>query len=189
MSLSELTAPASEPVSLSELKQQLRVTHGEEDDFITGIARAARIVTETVCRKAWVSRAFEWTFDQWPEELLAHGFGLPLGPVMAIDEVAIAGSDGSFAPLDSSSFALSVTRPRLTFTVTPPAPGLAAGGIRLRFTAGYGTSADVPAPVRQAISLLTAHYFERREPYENSRVTPVPETVAALLAPYREMSL
>ena len=59
------------------------------------------------------------------------------------------------------------------------------------FTDGYGDEADdVPGPIRHALKLLVAHWFERREvvvlglgPQE------VPATVAGLLLPYRRVRL
>jgi len=57
--------------------------------------------------------------------------------------------------------------------------------------AGYGAAAsDVPQPLRQAVLLLVAHWFERREPVElGSALETVPMTVGGLLAPYRSVRL
>ena len=58
-------------------------------------------------------------------------------------------------------------------------------------TAGYGDEAsDVPAPIRHAIKLLVAHWFEQREPVVlGSAPQEVPGTVAGLLLPYRRVKL
>ncbi len=46
-----------------------------------------------------------------------------------------------------------------------PKPGRTANGIEIAFVAGYGNAAAyVPAPIRQAILLLVAHWYEHREP-------------------------
>ena len=68
-----------------------------------------------------------------------------------------------------------------------PRPGRIANGIEVAFTAGYGpAAADVPAPVRQAILLLVAHWYEHRSPLEQgARPEPVPTMVSELLAAYR----
>ena len=64
-------------------------------------------------------------------------------------------------------------------------------GIELDVTAGYGDAAiDVPEPLRQAIRLLVAHWYENRGLIASGTTTSVlPSTVAALLAPYRVLSL
>jgi uncharacterized phiE125 gp8 family phage protein len=60
-------------------------------------------------------------------------------------------------------------------------------GIELDVTAGYGDSAAaVPEPLRQAIRLLVARAYESRDRVEQDAL---PETVAALIAPYRVVSL
>ena len=44
-----------------------------------------------------------------------------------------------------------------------PAPGRALAGIEIDVEAGYGDApADVPQPLRQAIELLVAHWYENR---------------------------
>jgi uncharacterized phiE125 gp8 family phage protein len=59
------------------------------------------------------------------------------------------------------------------------------------FTAGYGDEPeDVPAPIRQALLMLVAHWFERREPVVlGAAPQEVPATVAGLLLPYRRLRL
>ncbi len=73
----------------------------------------------------------------------------------------------------------------------PPAPGRPIKGAEIAFTAGYGPAAsDVPAPVRQALLLLVAHWYEHREPIEiGSSATAIPQTVSDLLMPHRGVRL
>ena len=49
---------------------------------------------------------------------------------------------------------------------------------------------DVPEPLRQAIRLLVAHWYENRGLVAaGSQTAMLPSTVAALVAPYRMLSL
>ena len=72
-----------------------------------------------------------------------------------------------------------------------PRPGKCANGIEIELTAGFGASAaDVPAPIAQALLLLVAHWYERRDPIEiGSAAARVPAAVSNLLAPYVEKRL
>jgi uncharacterized phiE125 gp8 family phage protein len=72
-----------------------------------------------------------------------------------------------------------------------PAPGRKAGGIELDVEVGYGDApADVPEPLRQAIKHLVAHWYENRGLIAiGHTVAVLPLTVAALIAPYRVLSL
>ena len=52
------------------------------------------------------------------------------------------------------------------------------------------TAADVPQPLRQAIQLLVAHWYENRGLIAvGQTVAVLPATVAAMIAPYRVLSL
>ncbi|MDO9125489.1 MAG: head-tail connector protein, partial [Parvibaculum sp.] len=68
-----------------------------------------------------------------------------------------------------------------------PMPATRLAGIAVDFTAGYGAAAAVPAPLKQAVLLLAAHWFENREPLGNG--VELPLTVSALVARYRRLHL
>jgi hypothetical protein len=65
-----------------------------------------------------------------------------------------------------------------------PYAGARISGIEIDVVAGYGDAADVPEPLRQAIRLLVAHWFEDRM-LVGAAEAPLPKTVDALIAPYR----
>jgi uncharacterized phiE125 gp8 family phage protein len=70
-------------------------------------------------------------------------------------------------------------------------PARLLNAFEVAFTAGYGDEAsDVPEPLRHAIKLLVAHWFEQREPVVlGAAAQEVPATVAGLLLPYRRVRL
>lgn len=72
-----------------------------------------------------------------------------------------------------------------------PAPGRVAAGIELDVTVGFGiAAADVPEALRQAIRLLVAHWYENRGLVTiGANYSPLPQSVAALIAPYRMLLL
>ena len=57
-------------------------------------------------------------------------------------------------------------------------PARLLNAFEVAFTAGYGDEAsDVPAPIRHALKLLVAHWFEHREPVVVGAAPPeVPAT-------------
>ncbi len=66
-------------------------------------------------------------------------------------------------------------------------PERKVGGIEVDVTCGYGDAGeDVPEPLRQAIRLLVAHWYENRGVVAvDQAIAMLPQTVAALIAPYR----
>jgi uncharacterized phiE125 gp8 family phage protein len=72
-----------------------------------------------------------------------------------------------------------------------PAPGRAIAGIELDIEAGYGDAAsDVPEALRQATRVLVAHWYENRGLIAaGGAAVLLPQSAAALIAPYRVLSL
>jgi len=68
------------------------------------------------------------------------------------------------------------TWPTTTLTVTSP--------IAITYISGYGTPEDVPMPIKQAILILVADYYENRESYIVGQTPSHIKTVEALLGPY-----
>ena len=128
----------------------------------------------------------------WPA---GHAVDLPLRPIQSIAAVRLYDESGATTTLDPATWLLdgAAPHPRLVRvgTLVWPKPGRIANGIEIAFTAGYGNAAaDVPAPIRQAILLLVAHWFEHRSPLEHgAHPAPLPTMVTELLAPYRAMRL
>ena len=96
--------------------------------------------------------------------------------------------------LDAESYAVDVLSTPARLVLKSAAPAVVTrelNAFEIAFAAGYGDEAsDVPAPIRQALTLLVAHWFERREPVVlGASAQEVPATVAGLLLPYRRVRL
>jgi uncharacterized phiE125 gp8 family phage protein len=69
-------------------------------------------------------------------------------------------------------------------------PERAASGIELDVVCGYGdTALAVPEALRQAMRILLAHWYENRGLLAAGGSAPLPSGAAALIAPYRMVSL
>ena len=112
-------------------------------------------------------------------------------PLQALAAARVYDVDNTAHALDTGAFVLDRGGSALIFAPWAlPAPGRVAAGIELDVTVGYGDAAiDVPEPLRQAIRLLVAHWYENRGLVTAGTATVLPSTVAALLAPYRMLTL
>lgn len=190
MSLVLTAAPAVEPVPLADAKAHLRVDDTAEDGFIQSLIVTSRLHIEAAIGLALIEQAWSWTIDAWRE---GGGIALPMRPVREIGSVRIVAADMSYVTVDPARYVLDghgAPARLLPATVPLPAPAIPAGGIEITFTAGFGVApADVPAPIKQALHLLVAHWFENREPVSigaaAARPHRIPDTVTELLAPYR----
>ena len=190
MSLVMTGAPALEPVSLAEAKAHLRVDTASEDTFIAGLITTSRLQVEAILALALIAQNWTWRFDVWPRKSVTF----PMGPVSAVASVRIQNSDLSFTTLAPATYIVDgrAEPPRLIPVGGMFAnPGVAALGVEIAFTAGYGaTAADVPTPLKQAILLLVAHWFENREPaLDGALAVRFPDAVIGLLEPYRTRRL
>jgi uncharacterized phiE125 gp8 family phage protein len=187
MALVLTSDPAVEPVTVAEAKAHLRVDGSAEDTLIASLILTSRLHVETALGVALVTQSWRLLLDEWPP---GKDVALPLRPVQAIDEVRVISAAGDPTIVAANNYLVDVagTPPRLVRNGAGwPQPGLPANGIEIDFTAGYGeAAADVPAPIRQAILLLVAHWYEHRAPIEAGGAdTAVPMAVSELLAPYR----
>ena len=191
MALVLTSAPAAEPISLAEAKAHLRIDADDEDALIEQLIVAARMFVERSLGLALITQGWSYFLDFWPRSSCVT---LPIAPVQAVSAVILHDGAGGSTTLDADDYAVDVlSQPaRLVLNgATPPVVARALNAFEIAFTAGYGDAAsDVPAPIRQALNLLVAHWFERREPVVlGVGATEVPSTVAGLLLPYRRVRL
>ncbi len=192
MALVLTTAPTVEPVSLADAKLHLRIDGTAEDALINSLILTSRLHIETALGLALIAQNWSYFIDRWPSGRVLE---LPLRPVSAISAIRVYASDGSFETVAPSSYVTDVnaTAPRVVLQTSAarPAPGRPANGIEIAMTAGYGTAAaDVPQPIRQALLILAAHWYEHREVVElDGTATRVPDSASALLASYRPVRL
>ncbi|GLS32922.1 phage conserved hypothetical protein, phiE125 gp8 family [Mesorhizobium albiziae] len=161
MTLFRTVEPAVEPVTLAEVKEQLRLGHASEDGLLAGLIRAAREEVERATGIALINQGWRLALDRWPRNgtvLLARH------PVRTVVSVTAYGADGEAALIPPSAYqADTLSRPaRLHFDDTP-APLRRMNGIEIDFSAGYGEAGtDVPDTLKRAMLLLTAHWYELR---------------------------
>jgi len=186
------SGPAVEPVTLAEAKAHLRVDGTAEDTLIASLIVTSRLHVEAAAGLALVTQSWSWHLDAWPP---GRAVEFPLRPIQSIAAVRLYDESSGATTLDPVTYFLDGTAapPRLVRhgALPWPRPGRIANGIEVAFTAGYGpAAADVPAPIRQAILLLVAHWYEHRSPLEQgAQPVPLPAMVTELLAPYRAVRL
>lgn len=190
MALVLTSAPASEPISVAEAKAHLRVDGEAEDSLIASLILTSRLHIETALGLALMSQGWRLLLDQWSD---GREVELPLRPLQAVEEVRVLSADANATVVSASQYLVDVASapPRLVRRAAFPTPGLPARGIEIDLTVGFGDDAeDVPAPIRQALLLLVAHWYEHRDPIEiGAADAGIPAAVSDLLRPYRMVRL
>ena len=187
-----VSPPQAEPVSRVEAKNHARIDLDDDDALIDSYIKAARTEVENRTGRALVTQGWRIVRDGVPRGGVIR---LTPAPVARVDAVTIYNGDGVASIVDPAEYTAD----------THSAPGrlklgaghlqLAAGrfwgsramnGIEIDITCGYGDPDDVPAPLKHAILMLVAYWYEQREAADMGTVVgPVMHGVASLTAPYR----
>lgn len=183
-----VTPPVAEPVTLAEAKAHLRISHGDEDQLITALICSARRVAEARTGLCFMRQVWTYFRDCWPEDGV---IALPLSPVLSVEELAVFGEDDEKAVIEPSHYLVdSASRPArvmLRGSRIWQRPGRAVNGIAVTIEAGFGAVGEsVPQPLRQAMLMLVAHWYENRG---TDAPPPLPVSIDALLGPYRAVRL
>ncbi|HEX8167786.1 MAG TPA: head-tail connector protein [Beijerinckiaceae bacterium] len=182
-----IAGPAVEPVTLAEMRAYLRLDDNAEDDLVTALVKAARLLVEAACGRQLVEQTWRLMLDRWPCGRVVR---LPLSPLIRVERLRVFDAAGTPADLASAFYRAEAASdpPRVAVSATAPESGVAAEGIHLDVAVGFGpAAADVPAPLAQAVRLLVARWFENRG--DALADTALPPDVAALVAPFRRARL
>lgn len=181
MTISVVTPPASEPVSLAEAKLFLRIDHAGEDNLIETLIKAAREAVEFACGRALITRRLRESLDIWRSDAVG-GAVLGAGPVSSVVAVRLLSDGGGQSVIEATRYRLEGggDRPRLVFAAGLPATLRSAGGIEIEYDAGLaGDAAGVPAALRLALLHVVAALYEARQ-----GDAKLPESARALMAPF-----
>jgi uncharacterized phiE125 gp8 family phage protein len=178
--------PAVEPVTLPDMKAYLRLDDDGQDDLVSGLIKAARLMVESVSRRILIEQRWRVVMDRWPQ---GRKVMLPLSPLLAVDRVRVLDAAGIATEVAAGSIEMdAASDPPCLVVSDAPAPGKARNGIEIALRAGYGPSPDaVPATLRLAIKILVAHWFENRGDVVGEQILP-PEAMS-LVTPFQRARL
>jgi len=183
-----LAGPAAEPVTLEETKAHLRVEFADDDALIGGLIRAARECAESAINRKLITQRWRVYEDKIPSP---PEFSLPFAPVQTVDWVRLwdAANNGSVLAVTAYSVDVVSEPARVWLKDSPSVTLRRYNAVEIAFTCGYGAAAtNVPEPLRQAVKLLAAHWYENRIAVADAgqtRFEELPLGVQYLLAPYR----
>lgn len=186
-----ITAPAIEPVSLTEAKAWLREDSADEDQLIQALVVSARLTLEAWTRRFFITQGWRLVCDTWP--MLESGsltMDIAFAPFVAVTSVRIYDRNDVANVISPTTYRSGegAMGGRILFDTAPPYPERPINGLEIDFTVGYGaTPTQIPEPLRRAILLLVTHWREHRG--DDDALMTLPPTALALCAPYRRERL
>jgi len=183
MSLSLVTPPAAEPVSLADAKAHLKLDTADEDTLIATLITAARARAEWYTGRALLTQSWVLKLDVFPADGIVE---IPLPPLLGVSEVAFNTPDDLRTVQPASSYRVdAASEPARVVFAQQPSLLRATDALEIAFSAGYGDAPSVPAAIRQAILIIAADLYSHRGD-DNAICGPQAQ---ALLAPYKVFKL
>ena len=184
------TAPATDLLTLEEIKQQRGIVIGDtwDDDFLKSLRDTAIEEVEAWLRRRCITQTWYFYLQRWPDR---NYIVLPYGSLQSVTAITYKDTDGDSNTFSTDDYIVeSDTDPGrvvLAYGESWPSTTLyPSNPIRIEFICGYGDSrADVPESIRSAAKLIVADMFENREPTIIGTIVQRLPTVENLLTKYK----
>ncbi len=186
MAVTLSSGPGVEPITLAEAKSHLRVDTTDDDTLITSLILGARHFIENYTGRQIIQATWVLKRKGFFTELY-----LPKAPLSSVSSIQYIDGDGATQTLAASTYTVDADsnpgRIVLAYLQNWPTVRDEIHNVTITFVSGYGTATtDVPEPIRQAMRLLVAHFYETREPYIiGTSAGAVPFAVESLLWQYK----
>jgi hypothetical protein len=222
------TQPIAEPISLAQAKNFLRVFNTDDDDLISGLITAAREEVENFTNRSFAIKSYLQALDSFPYytdtvmSQMAYPpsyYSLPMysttlwnysqmiklywPPCIAVQGIDYTATDGTNQTLvqDEDFLLDNIWEPSRIFPMPGamwPACLYVPNAVRIRFTAGMGSTAVDPNPVDGEVTLgagsqpipnraitamyqLLANFYENREATTQDNMRKMPHHCEMLL--------
>ncbi len=176
------TAPATEPVSLSDAKLHLRIDHDEEDVLLERLITAARKTIERWEWRTHINTTYTLYLQAFPETIY-----FPRPPLSSVTSIKYYNVSDVLTTVSSSDYEVDTNsepgRAQAVATTSWPS-GIddRLNPIEIVYVGGYGSGAsDVPENTRSAILLLVEHWFWNRGAMHTIQERQSPLAVQSLL--------
>ena len=185
MAFDIVTAAASEPITLTEAKNFLRVDHTDDDTLISALITASRQLCEEYTRRVLVTSTIDEYFDKFPSnrwENLSNLIYLSRGSVASITSVKYVDEIGSEVTIAADQYIIdTISEPA---RIQSTAGWFAAAGVVNQVIVRYVVGTDVssiPKPLIQGMMLVISDLYDQR----NDRIKALPTASEYLWNPYR----
>jgi len=180
-SISVVTPPAIEPVTLADVRDHLRIDHTDSDNVLDWLIQAAREAVEASTGRALIQRTLDVTFDSFADLM-----ELPRAPLQSVTHVKYLDDDGNEQTLSSSVYRVETNGDwpgiiELGYDQSWPSVYSVKNPVTVRIVAGFGSTRDaVPMPLRQAIYLHVQQQYDQ----DAKEFSTLQRSIDALISPW-----
>ena len=183
MLLTRLTDGDSEAISLTEVKQHLRIDETDDHDALLLFITAVRQATEQYLERTLINSQWQYEIDSFPSDGMIC---LPFGPVTSIDSVQYYDDDDVQQTVTATDYEFGRDgRLRPTSTKVWPSTYDRLNAITITYWAGETHAGNVPEDIRHAMRLMVGNYDQNREDTAYTQVFSIPHGFKHLLNAHR----
>jgi uncharacterized phiE125 gp8 family phage protein len=169
MTVEITTQPATEPLTVQEVKDFLKVDGNDDDALIEVLIKAAREWAEATTGRSWLSQTAKEYWDKWPLSTVPPYGEWRLGktPVSSVTSIQYIDENGvtqTWAAANYTADTKSVpARIFPTEDVDYPDLGQYPNAVICTYVVGAAAPASVPATVKVGMLNKIAFWYENRE--------------------------
>lgn len=171
------TAPATEPVTLAEMRDHLRLTDtGLDTNVVTPLIAAARGKAEKITDRQFVTATWTYTLDEFPSnhhDRVGNVIDIPLPPLISVSSLKYYDIDGNQQTLVADTDYVVKTN-SIIGRISPevdtswPATQRRLEAVAIEFVAGYGAASAVPEAIKAAIKLYVESWIDTSKELEEA---------------------
>lgn len=187
MNLIRQTGPTETPISLTDVKAQLRISNTASDTLLAQYIAAATGALDGrygYLGRALVTQTWKMYLCDW-YEMDEDCIELPFPPLQSVSSVKYYDHDNVQQTLSTSLYVVKasefVGEIERAYGATWPTHYPRADAIEVTFVCGFGAASDVPAPIKQALLLAVGDMWANRGDDAGNGMS---DTARRLLAPY-----
>jgi hypothetical protein len=200
--------PASEPVTVTQLKNHLRIPStvtNEDTTVLPMLITSARSLFEAWTGRGFVTQTYTLTLDDWAnwrnywqyysavgifpssfavDNWLTKPLLMPVNPVQSVNSITYIDTNGNTQTLPTNEYVVDSTREpaRLMLLNFPSLDYDTLPRIQISFTAGYSS---IPVDLQHGILMLAADFYRQREASSEWTLREVPFGLRHLVNKYR----
>ena len=183
------TAPTVEPITTAEAKTHMRITTSDDDTYVGTLIVAARRHIENIINRALINQTWNYYLNCFPYD--KSYIEIPIGNLSSVTSIKYINSAESSTTWTATNYIVDTysTPGRVVLAYNIDWPSFVekpVNAVNIEFVSGYGSAVTaIPEGIKQAALLLVQHWFDNREMVSDLNLELIPETVEALLSPYR----